>query len=117
MPTYIYFDGNGSITDGYGPIRRPHTSFSSTSWGNRFGGTVRGVAGGTCTIWPGQNAIGDSYTVFGDNTITAKPGVTFRYAGTATTGTTVTVPPNGICMVLCVGTNEYVFSGSGISLA
>lgn len=110
MPTYIYFDGDGSITDGSGPIRRPHTSFTSTQWGARFGG-------GATNIWPGQNAIGDSYTVFGSTTITARTGVTFRLAGTASTGTTVTVPANGICMVLCVGTNEFVFSGSGISIA
>ena len=106
----IFFEGDGSITDGSGPIRRPHTYMCSTQWGNRFGG-------GATNIWAGQQAIGDSWTVFGSSSITARPNVTFRLAGTASTGSTVTVPANGICMVLCVGTNEFVFSGSGISIA
>jgi hypothetical protein len=46
-------------------------------------------------------------------TITAT-GVTLRLAGTATTGNR-TLAQRGIVTILCVGTNDYVISGAGLT--
>lgn len=46
----------------------------------------------------------------GNITVTAT-GVTLRLAGTATTGNR-TIPQKGIGTILCVGSNEYVITGS-----
>jgi hypothetical protein len=46
-------------------------------------------------------------------TITAS-GVTLRFAGTASTGNR-TLAQQGLANVLCVGTDDYVVSGAGLS--
>ena len=104
----IVFDGDGTIIDLIGPIRRPHTApqFNS-AYAQRYGDNT--------TIYPGMHSPGDSWTLIGSTTITPK-GVTIRLAGTATTGT-CTVGAGGIGMILCVGTNEYVVCGAGVAVA
>jgi len=60
---------------------------------------------------------GDAVSIYnsssGNITITAT-GVTLRLAGTATTGNR-TLSQKGLATILCVGTNDYVISGAGLS--
>jgi hypothetical protein len=60
---------------------------------------------------------GDAVTIYNNSTanitITAT-GVTLRFAGTALTGNR-TLAQRGVVNILCVGTNDYVISGSGLS--
>lgn len=63
-------------------------------------------------------SIGDAVTIFnntaGSITITQGASVTLRLAGTASTGNR-TLAQRGVCTVLCVGSNEFVISGGGLS--
>ena len=66
----------------------------------------------------GVFSIGDAISIFNDSsadqTITAATNVTLYSAGTSDTGNR-TLAQRGLCTVLCVGTNEYVITGAGIS--
>ena len=59
---------------------------------------------------------GQNFVIYNNSaaaqTITAT-GVTLRLAGTTTTGNR-TIPARGLVTVLCVASNEYVSSGSGL---
>jgi hypothetical protein len=75
--------------------------------------TTGGVTINTSTaMTSGQNFV--IYNNSGSpQTITAT-GVTLRLAGTSSTGNR-TLPQRGLATVLCVGSNDYVISGPGIS--
>jgi len=60
----------------------------------------------------------DAVTIYNnsalDITITQGTGVTLRFAGTGTTGSR-TLAARGIATIVCVGINEFVISGGGLS--
>jgi hypothetical protein len=60
----------------------------------------------------GQNFV--IYNASGSSQTITATGVTLRLAGTATTGNR-TLPQRGLATVLCVASNDYVISGSGIT--
>ena len=66
----------------------------------------------------GAFSIGDAISIFNDSSsdqsITPATNVTLYSAGTSGTGTR-TLAQRGLCTVLCVGTNEYVIAGAGLS--
>jgi hypothetical protein len=62
-------------------------------------------------------ASGDTVSVYNastSNITIIATGITLRFAGTATTGNR-TLAQKGIATVLCVGSNDYVISGAGLS--
>jgi hypothetical protein len=60
---------------------------------------------------------GDPVTIYNNSasniTVTAT-GVTLRLAGSATTGSR-TIAQRGLATILCVGTNDYVIGGAGVT--
>jgi hypothetical protein len=62
-------------------------------------------------------ADGDVFSIYNSSaspiTITAT-GITLRLAGTASTGNR-TLQQKGLATILCVGTNDYVISGAGVT--
>jgi hypothetical protein len=75
-------------------------------------------AGGNVTVNSGIFDIGDCISVFndttGDITITQGTSVTLRLVADTSTGSR-TLANYGLAAVLCVGSNEFVVSGGGIS--
>jgi collagen type VII alpha len=62
-------------------------------------------------------ASGDTVSVYnnsGSNISITATSVTLRLAGTATTGSR-TLAQKGLATILCVGTNDYVISGAGVT--
>jgi hypothetical protein len=60
---------------------------------------------------------GQNFVMFNNSASTqaiTATGVTLRLAGTTTTGSR-TVPAYGLATVLCVASNVYVISGSGLT--
>ena len=78
---------------------------------------VRITTGGV-TVPSGVFSAGEAVTIYNhsssDQTITQGSSVTLRSAGTADTGNR-TLAQRGVCTLLCVGTNEFVISGAGLS--
>lgn len=76
------------------------------------------ITTGGVTVPSGVFSAGDAVTIYNDSssdqTITQGSSVTLRSAGTADTGNR-TLAQRGICTVLCVGSNEFVISGAGLS--
>jgi hypothetical protein len=60
----------------------------------------------------GQNFV--IYNNSGSTQTVTESGVTLRFAGTSGTGNRI-IPQRGLATVLCVGTNEYVISGPGLT--
>ena len=75
-------------------------------------------AGGNVTVNSGIFAIGDCISIFndttGDITIIQGSSVTLRLVADTSTGTR-TLANYGLAAVLCVGSNEFVVSGGGVS--
>jgi len=75
-------------------------------------------AGGNVTVNSGIFAIGDCISVFndttGDITITQGSSVTLRLVADTGTGNR-TLANYGLAAILCVGSNEFVVSGGGVS--
>ena len=75
-------------------------------------------AGGNVTVNSGIFAIGDCISIFndttGDITIIQGTSVTLRLVADTSTGSR-TLANYGLAAVLCVGSNEFVVSGGGIS--
>lgn len=127
MPTSVSFEGSGYIYDAFGNLRavpdKTQTAYyplaskagSSTVVGpNDVGFRFRGS---NITIYAGAMAVGDIINVVANEsalTITPGSGVTFRLAGSATTGAR-SVSNYGIATVLCVATDTYVIYGGGVS--
>ena len=76
------------------------------------------ITTGGVTVPSGVFSIGDAVTIYNDSasdqTVTQGSSVTLRSAGTANTGNR-TLAQRGICTVLCVGSNEFVITGAGLS--
>ena len=109
----------GGISDGAGSLRTlPQNSKTSgytlaaTDTGKHISITTGGV-----TVPASVFNAGDVVTIFNNSsssqTITAT-GVTMRQAGTANTGNR-TLAQYGVATVLCVASNTFVISGSGLS--
>ena len=73
---------------------------------------------GGVTVPSGVFSAGDAVTIFNNSasnqTITQGTSVTMRQAGTANTGNR-TLAQYGLCTVLCVASNTFVITGSGLS--
>lgn len=76
------------------------------------------ITTGGISVLSGIFSIGDTVAIYNDSssnqTITEGAGVTLRQAGTSNTGNR-TLAQYGICTILCVASNTFVISGTGIS--
>ena len=76
------------------------------------------ITTGGVTVPSGVFSVGNVVSIFNDSgsnqTITQGSSVTLRLAGTATTSNR-TLAQYGLCTVLCVGSNEFVISGAGLT--
>ena len=76
------------------------------------------LASNTVTVDQNLFAVGDAISIYnntaGNITITQGTGVTLRLAGTSTTGSR-TLALRGIMTLLCVNSNEFVCSGTGLT--
>ena len=80
------------------------------------------ITTGGVTVNASVFSVGDVFTIYNDSgssqNITAGAGVTFRLAGTATSGTPRTVAQYGLATVLCVtggASPVFVLSGAGVA--
>jgi hypothetical protein len=80
------------------------------------------ITTGGVTVNASVFSVGDVFTIYNDSgssqDITAGSGVTFRLAGTATSGTPRTVAQYGLATVLCVtggASPVFVLSGAGVA--
>ena len=76
------------------------------------------ITTGGVTVPNGVFSAGNVVSIYNDSgsnqTITQGGSVTLRLAGSATTGNR-TLAQYGLCSVLCVGSNEFVISGAGLT--
>jgi|TARA_R100000081_G_scaffold39459_1_gene18345 hypothetical protein len=76
------------------------------------------ITTGGVTVPSGVFSAGNVVSIFNDSssnqTITQAGGVTLRLAGGSSTGNR-TLAQYGLCSVLCVGSNEFVISGAGLT--
>lgn len=81
-------------------------------------GKLIDITTGGVTVPSGVFTAGQNITIYNDSasgqTITQGASVTLRLAGTATTGNR-TLAQRGICTVVCVASNEFVISGTGLT--
>lgn len=110
----------GSIVDSIGDVRTVPSNAKTTAYvllstdaGKFINITTGGVTLNTGTFTQGQNV-----TIYNNSasnqTITQGASVTLRQVGTANTGNR-TLAQRGLCTILCVGTDEYVITGGGLS--
>lgn len=76
------------------------------------------ITTGGVTVPSGVFSAGNVVSIYNDSgsnqTITQGGSVTLRLAGSATTGNR-TLAQYGLCSALCVGSNEFVISGAGLT--
>ena len=76
------------------------------------------ITTGGVTIPAAVFSVGDAFTIYNNSSstqvITQGSNVTLRYAGTANTGNR-NLLQYGICTILCVSSNNFVISGTGLS--
>ncbi len=76
------------------------------------------ITTGGVTVPSGVFSAGNVVSIFNDSgsnqTITQGSSVTLRLAGTATTSDR-TLAQYGLCTVLCIGSNDFVISGAGLT--
>ena len=76
------------------------------------------ITTGGVTVPSGVFSSGDIISIYNNSTstqtITQGVGVTMYIVGTATTGNR-SIAQRGLASILCVGSNEFVMSGGGIS--
>lgn len=76
------------------------------------------ITTGGVQVLSGVHSIGDTIAIYNNSgssqTITQGASVTLRQAGTSNTGNR-TLAQYGICTILCVASNTFVISGTGIS--
>lgn len=76
------------------------------------------ITTGGVTVPSGVFSIGDAISIYNDSgsdqTVTQGASVTLRLAGDGTAGNK-TLAGYGLCTVLCVGSNEFVIAGTGLS--
>jgi len=102
-----------------GPSDIPQNSQTSayTLVAGDNGKHINTTSGGV-TVPSGVFSAGNIVSIFNDSssdqTITQASGVTLRLAGGSSTGNR-TLAQYGLCSVLCVGSNEFVISGAGLT--
>jgi hypothetical protein len=110
----------GIIKDANGNVRTIPNNNKTTSYtltANDIGELINITTGGV-TVPASVFSAGNSVTIYNNSgssqTITQDTGTTLRLAGTASTGNR-TLAQRGLTTVLCIGTDEFVISGAGIS--
>jgi hypothetical protein len=100
-----------------GPIQTNIPASTNTTVVASDAGKFLDVAAGVTINSSTAFATGDAVSIYNDSassiTVTAT-GITLRLAGTATTGNR-TIAQRGLVTVLCVGANDYVISGAGLT--
>jgi hypothetical protein len=110
----------GTVADGNGNVRRLIQNAKTAAYTLVASDTGKhiSITTGGVTIPSGVFAAGDIITIFNnsasDQTITAGASTTVRQAGLALTGNR-TLGQYGVATVLCVDSNTFVISGSGLS--
>jgi len=110
----------GSVTDSKGEVRTIPQNAKTSSYilvaadsGKHISITTGGI-----TVPSGIFSAGDAISIYNNSgssqTITQGSGTTLRLSGTATTGNR-TLLQYGLCTVLCVASNVFVVSGSGLT--
>jgi len=108
------------VNDAGGNLRTLPNNAKSTSYVLAAGdvGELINITTGGVTVPSGVFSAGNSVTIYNNSgssqTITQGSGVTLRLAGVSTTGNR-TLDQRGLANVLCVGSNEFVISGAGLS--
>lgn len=114
------FTTSSSISDAHGNIRTLPQSSKTAAYTLATGDSGKhiSITTGGVTVPSGVFAAGDVITIFNNSasnqTITQGGSVTLRQAGTANTGNR-TLAQYGVATVLCVASNTFVISGSGLS--
>jgi hypothetical protein len=108
------------VNDAGGNLRSLPNNAKATSYiltANDVGELINITTGGV-TVPSSIFAAGNSITIYNNSgssqTITQGSGVTLRLAGVSTTGNR-TLDQRGLANVLCVGSDEFVISGAGLS--
>ena len=110
----------GTVADGAGNLRRLIQNAKTAAYTLVASDTGKhiSITTGGVTIPSGVFAAGDIITIFNNSasnqTITAGASTTVRQAGTALTGNR-TLAQYGVATVLCIGSDTFVISGSGLS--
>lgn len=103
-----------------GNIRRIPENFQSASYilSSDDVGKYIGITTGGVTVPASVFTAGDAIIVYNNNpgtqSISSGIGVTVYFAGTSSTGTRY-LSQRGLATILCVGVDEFVISGAGIS--
>jgi hypothetical protein len=110
----------GSIVDELGNVRVVPQNAKAAAYILVSGdaGKFINITTGGVTLNTGIFTVGQNVTIYNnsgsDQTITQGAGVTLRQVGTANTGNR-TLAQRGLCTILCVGTEEFVITGGGLS--
>lgn len=114
------FTANCLLTDSLGKVRSIPQQAKTTSYTLQASdnGQHISITTGGVTVPSGTFSVGDVVTIYNNSsasqTITQGSSVTMRNAGTAGTGNR-TLAQYGLATVLCVASNTFVISGSGLT--
>lgn len=120
MTGTITFAAGQTFADASGTFRTLPQNSQTTAYTLAAGDTGKhiSITTGGVTVPSGVFSAGDIVTVFNNSgsnqTITQGASTTLRQAGTANTGNR-TLAQYGVATVLCVSSNTFVVSGSGLS--
>ena len=108
----------GSVLDSKGDVRSVIISSKSTNYQLTAAdaGKCVSISSGDITLTNNTLLPNDAVTIFNNSTTNRSiiaSGVTLYLAGTALTGTR-TISQRGLATILCVATNVFVISGSGV---
>ena len=109
-----------SFSDGIGKIRSIPQNAQTSSYTLVIGDSGKhiSITTGGVTIPPAVFSAGDTSSIYNNSgstqIITQGSGVTLRYAGSASTGNR-SLLQYGIATVLCVSSNNFVISGTGLN--
>lgn len=111
---------NGSVSDQYGNLRVLPENAKSAAYTLAASDTGRliNITTGGITVPASVFSIGQVVTIYNNSasnqTITQGASVTMYLSGTATTGNR-TLAQRGVATVICVASNTFVISGSGLT--
>lgn len=112
---------NGIVKDQYGDLRTLPENAKSAAYtlaASDTGRLITTTSTGNITVNSGVFSIGQVVTIYnnssGSLTIAQGTSVTLRLAGTTTTGSR-TLAQYGLASVMCVASNVFVVSGSGVT--
>jgi hypothetical protein len=111
------YDGSAWASVGYTSIPQNSQTTGYTLVATDNGKHISITTGGV-TVPASIFSTGDNITIYNNSgssqTITQGASATLRQAGTANTGNR-TLAQYGLCSVLCVASNTFVISGSGLT--